>query len=266
MPRVNPLPISVVMKKRDDLIGILLELSDGFLEENDKILDEYASRMSNIYSDGYRQLYSELFPILMKISGGDADSLQPLTTNLVSLYRHVGESDKWSRSDGKDPELYGHLLKLSDHINLEMQRMIERAANEEKFNRLYDELVEIHGKSIKLEQKHRKAVKKIKNLQLETVSILAIFAAIVVAFSGGVNILGNALAGIGQVEMQDLAFIVILCGIILFNTVAFLMHVVFWIIRRMHDSENEEDRLIDWTYILLVNVMLLILLGLSACL
>ena len=144
--------------------------------------------------------------------------------------------------------------------------MVERTEYNEKFDELYEELSELYESSAESERKLRKAVRKIKNLQLEVVSILAIFAAIVVAFSGGMSILGSALTGMGQVDLQDLAFVVILCGIVLFNTVAFLMHVVFWIIRRLHDSEDGESRLIDWKYILGFNILLLILLGASVCL
>lgn len=250
----------VVAKKRDLLIDILFDMSNAYLEDDSEDFEKYADMMSFVYSEEYRQLYSELFPILMAISGGDVDRLQPLTSNLVSLYRYVGKSEEWAN---EDPELFGHLLKLSDHVNLEMQRMVERTEYEERFDELYKELSDLYESSVESERKLRKAVRKIKNLQLEVVSILAIFAAIVVAFSGGMSILGSALAGMGQVELQDLAFVVILCGIVLFNTVAFLMHVVFWIIRRLHDSEEEESRLIDWKYILGFNILLLVLLAAS---
>lgn len=274
---IPPLPEEEVAKKRDALIDILFDMSEIYLEDDSDELETYATRMSEVYSGEYRQLYSELFPLLMAISDGDADSLQPLTSNLVSLYRYVGSSEKWK---DEDPELFGHLLKLSDHVNLEMQRMVDRtdyeerfseyeerfSEYEERFNDLYVELSDLYKSSAESERKLKKAVRKIKNLQFEVVSILAIFAAIVVAFSGGISILGSALTGMGQVELQDLAFVVILCGIVLFNTVAFLMHVVFWIIRRLHDSEDGESRLIDWKYILGFNVLLLILLAASACL
>ena len=105
----------------------------------------------------------------------------------------------------------------------------------------------------KLENKTRKAMKKAKNLQLEVISILAIFAAIVIAFAGGLNMLGGALSGTAQTETLDLLSVLSLCGIILFNTVSFLMHVVFWIIRRLHDNAEDGSRLIDTKYLLWFN-------------
>lgn len=254
---IPPLSGELVSRKRDLLIEVLEDMSKAYLDENSHDLEVYASKMSKVYSDEYRQLYSELFPILTNISGGDAYSLQPLSTNLVSLYRYVGMSDEWKQ---KDPTLFGHLLKLSDHVNLEVQRMVERIENDEKFGDLYDELSSLYKRSSESERKLKKAVRKIKNLQLEVVSILAIFAAIVVAFSGGMSILGSAVTGVGQADLRELTFVVILCGIILFNTVSFLMHVVFWIIRRLHDAEDDDSKLIDWKYILGFNGLLLILL------
>lgn len=265
MSPVKPLPPSLVSSKRDLLISILYELSEDYLDNDEHELEYYASQFSQVYSKGYRQLYSELFPVLSSISDDDADRLQPLSFNLFRLHRYVGQSKHWSEND---PELFGHLLKLSDHVNLEVQRMVEHQNNEDRFNDLYSEFSDIYSefselydKSLKIEQKNRKYTKKIKNLQLEMVSILAIFAAIVVAFTGGINVLGNAISNVGNVEIQSLSFIIILCGIVLFNTLAFLMHVVFWIIRRLNDPIEEDSRLVDWKYIVGFNILLIVLLG-----
>lgn len=258
MSPVKPIPLSEVSSKRDLLIHLLYKLSEDYLENDESVLEWFASQFSKVYSDGYRQLYSELFPVLSSISNDDADCLQPISSNLFCLHRYVGQSERWNK---ENPELFGHLLKLSDHVNLEVQRMVEHQNNEDRFQDLYSEFSDLYDKSVRIEQKNKKYTKKIKNLQLEIVSILAIFAAIVVAFSGGINILGNAISNVGNADLSNLSFIIILCGIVLFNTLAFLMHVVFWIIRRLNDPVEEESRLIDWKYIFGFNVFLVILLG-----
>lgn len=266
MSPVKPLPPSTVSSKRDLLINILFELSKGYLDNDEHEMDYYASKFSEVYSDGYRQLYSELFPVLSSISNDDADRLQPLSSNLFHLHRYVGQSEHWSKSN---PELFGHLLKLSDHVNLEVQRMVEHQNNEDRFNDLYSEssdlyskFSDLYNKSLKIEQKNKKYTKKIKNLQLEMISILAIFAAIVIAFSAGINILGNAISNVGYADLSNLSFVIILCGIILFNTVAFLMHVIFWIIHRLNNPIKEDSKLVDWKYIVYFNFLLIFLLGL----
>ncbi len=263
MSHIIPLTAEDVSKKRELLVRTLTELSEQYLEDDSKFLEQYASRMSEVYSNGYRQLYSELYTVMSAISNKDVDSLQPLSTNLICLYRYVGGSD-WRI---RNPELFGHLLKLSDHVNLEMQRIVDHQASTEKFDELYENLRGMYEDSNAVKRKLQKATKKIKDLQLEMVSILAIFAAIVVAFSGGMNVLGNAISGVGHADLQDLAFMVILCGIVLFNTVTLLMHIVFWIIRRLHDDDDNENesKLIDWQYIVGFNVLLIILLGITLC-
>ena len=209
--------------------------------------NDIARQFEYIYSGGYRQMYSELYPILLKIYHGPEGDLDMLVSNLENLRSFVGEDYK--QAEGKraySPYLYGRILKLSDHINLEYQRLMESDEVRKEISRMSTE-------RRKLENKTRKAMKKAKNLQLEVISILAIFAAIVIAFAGGLNMLGGALSGIAQAETLDLLSVLSLCGIILFNTVSFLMHVVFWIIRRLHDNAEDGSRLIDTKYLLWFN-------------
>lgn len=84
MSSIRPLPDEVVAIKRDSLSRMLLELSDHYIDDNLQF-ERYASRMSEAYSQEYRQLYSELFPILMRISGGDADDLQLEIVSILAI-------------------------------------------------------------------------------------------------------------------------------------------------------------------------------------
>lgn len=245
-----------VTERRNMLLSALYDLSDFYMEE-EKDLESFARRMSLVYEGGYRHVYSDLYPALMAIHDGDPSDLDVLCTNLDTLYRHVGSH--WNE---KDSELYGHLLKLSDHVNLEVQRMAETDLLKQQLEELYNQTNEAMEESQKLERRLKKAVKRSKTLQLELVSILAIFAAIVVAFSGGMNVLGGALSGLADAGRGDTAFIVILCGIVLFNTVAFLLHAVMWIIHRTDDDDAGRSSFLDWGYVVAFNVVLFALLAL----
>ena len=113
-------------------------------------------------------MYSELYPILLKIYHGPEGDLDMLVSNLENLRSFVGEDYK--QAEGKraySPYLYGRILKLSDHINLEYQRLMESDEVRKEISRMSTE-------RRKLENKTRKAMKKAKNLQLEVISILAI--------------------------------------------------------------------------------------------
>lgn len=258
MSLIDSLPENEVAYKRGLLFDTLRYLSDQYLEEDDTTLEEYAQDLSKVYSGGYRQLYSELYLVLWEISDGDFDKLQPLIANLTILCRYVGGSDKWMK---KDPELFGHLLKLNDHINLEMQRVFEYRNNEARFEQLYENMSDLYNETKGLDNRIGKTAKKVRGIQLEMVSILAIFAAIVVAFSGGMNVIGGAISSVGDADLKNLAFIVVLCGIVLFNTLAFLLYSVIWIIHRLNHSDNTEESIfLDRFYVIGFNIVLIVLL------
>ena len=242
---IEPMDGEEVQKRRKALSQVLDRLAHNI--ENKSQWDDIARKFEYIYSDGYRQMYSELYPILLKIYNGPEGDLDILVSNLEDLRSFIG--DDFKKGEGKrsyDSSLYGRILKLSDHINLEYQRLMESDEVKKEINMM-------SAARRKLESKTRKTMKKVKNLQLEVISILAIFAAIVIAFAGGLNMLGGALSGIVQAETMNLLSVLSLCGIILFNTVSFLMHVVFWIIRRFQD-DVDDSILIDTKYLLWFNI------------
>ena len=116
--------------------------------------------------------------------------------------------------------LYGKILKLSDHVNLEVQRL-------QDYEGIRKESVETVSKlsqDIELAQKDlARARKKVRKMQTEVVVILGIFAAIVMAMSGGLSLMGSSLEGMSSTGPYKIAFVVLLCGMVLFDTIAFLM-------------------------------------------
>lgn len=226
----------------------------------DKSLDRMAKDVEEIYSDGYRQQYSDLLNMLIEIEDrlGSKFNSQDLCDNLEQLSEYIRISQEADGSYRYNADAFLGITKLADHISLELQR-------DDDYRILIQRIRKSQSDLESMSEAVGKARKEAQSSKVELVAILSIFAALVIAFSGGVSILGGAISGIGQAELQALAFVVLLCGIVLFNTVAFLMHVVFWIIRRLHDSEGPENRLIDWKYILGFNVLLLVLLGITLC-
>ena len=254
----------VVENKRRLLEKVLEELSSRKVDDSD--LNRIAHVLESVYVDGYRQMYSELYPKLILIQNGPKGDLEVLLINLEAIRALVREDFLNNEGQGQFKDyLYGSVLKLCDHINLECQRIEQ---NRDLDERLKDSVKKVQ----KLEAKTIKAMKKARNLQLEMVAILAIFAAIVVAFAGGLNLLGSSLSGVGQSDLLDLLSVLSLCGLVLFNTVAFLMHTVIWIIRRQNDTvhtdkkilgENDESIFVDPVYIIIANITLIAIFGVT---
>jgi len=80
------------------------------------------------------------------------------------------------------------------------------------------------GKGNGLIENVEEATKKVKNMQQETVLIISIFAAIVLAVTGGLSYLSIALQGMSTTPFLKSAFFVLLCGFVIFNAVYVLMY------------------------------------------
>jgi len=271
MPLIEPLDEETASAKQEQLADLLFTLSNDYVNEEEDSIEYRVSELSDIYGGGFRHLYSNMHLIIAEIYNGDPYNVVVLLENIELLRTHV--KSNWEMKEYPE-HLYGNLLKLSDHLNLEYQRHIESLELQAKIDAMYK----------KTKNDLRKVRKKASRIQTEVVFILAIFAAIVMAFSGGLTILGGSLAGISSAGPLKLAFVIILCGIVVFNTIALLMHAIGKIVVEFYDPEDEFEgkspieklaRSIEHSlrrkkfkhwYVVLFNVLLLSMLALDVCL
>lgn len=206
-------------------------------------MESLAEKVEEIYANGYRQQYSDLLNMLNAIeeeSDAHFDG-QILCVNLEELSEYIRTEKDGSGNKKYSTEAFLGITKLADHIGLEVQRsrdyegvsfLLRRTQLEAKsdIDAYSKQLDESKGEL----ERMRDEVQKVK---MELVAILSIFAAIVIAFSGGLNYLGGTLSGAGTADIYDVAFAVLLCGILMFNIIAFLMYMVIAIVR-LHDQED----------------------------
>ncbi len=86
---------------------------------------------------------------------------------------------------------------------------------------------------------------KAEKLQMHMVAILGIFVAIVMAFAGGLDILSGAISVSGESDLFKVVFVVLLCGMVLFNIFAFLIHMILAIINPQSGYDSRRYREID---------------------
>lgn len=143
--------------------------------------------------------------------------------------------------------LYEPLTKLCDHINLEIARYqysltdIQRAKDIEKSNEILsnqltmarNDLVDAKNEVAKVTENLNntkselsQANEKLKTIQTEVVSVLSIFAAIVLTFAGGISYIGEALRGMKDAPFFKAVFFVLLCGFVIFNLIFVMMYIV----------------------------------------
>lgn len=252
----------------DDIRKLLKTLStDSINNIEDEViaeglLDGYASSFKTIYDKGYRQRYSEILDILKDIDssydadessndsynqdgvgsqGSEDDHLAILSENLTCLREYTRKNIKRFG----EPTFYG-ITKLSDHVDIEIHRYREIQNLEYHLtNNDYDldEVVSrINDLNIKLRKANDMVEKTAGNanrLQIEMVTILGIFATIVIAFSGGLSIISDAVSSSGNVPIFESVYVILLCAIVVFNVIAFLMLTIM----RITDKDRDRSRL-----------------------
>ncbi len=241
---ILPLDDAVLEEKRDKLKTLLNRLADGYDED----LDQTVSSLADIYSKGYRQMYSEIFPMIVDIrSRRLKDGLEFLTGNLESVREHIKDlmQDSTCSSEAGQAfvesyrNLYGNVLKLSDHVNLEVQRLDDSEENREDTRKTVEAL---QDKILETQSDLKEARGKVRKMQTEVIVILGIFAAIVMAMSGGLTMMGSSIEGMSTTGIYKIAFVIILCGFVIFNTIAFLMTYIRRMVAELYEDEGSKGR------------------------
>ena len=203
-----------------------------------------AADVERVYSNGYRQQYSDLLNMLISIENESDQTFdeQNLCDNLEILSEHIRTSVDENGDLKYSMDAFLGITKLADHIALEIQRDRDYQNLERNVRRAQ---MQAHVEASKLSEDIKKANRTVKkarreaqNSKVELVAILSIFAALVIAFSGGLTYLGGTISSSANASIGSTVFSVLICGLMLFNIIAFLMVMVIVIVR-LHREEDE---------------------------
>ncbi len=168
------------------------------------------------------------------------DRLEILSANLVDLREYLGRDVK-----ACGERVYSGVFKLSDHVDIEISRIRDRDGMLYELFKNGEDLKAINRQAVELKKDLLEARDKAEKLQMHMVAILGIFAAIVMAFAGGLDILSGAISVSGESDLFKVVFVVLLCGMVLFNIFAFLMHMILAIINPQSGYDSRRYREID---------------------
>ena len=236
-------------ERRDKLIELLFELSKAqdIFREKKKRSDIFL-KLEEIYyipgSDEYfRHFYSDILSTLTQIDSDDNEgSLDVLAVNMQAIkdgYQAVNyDGDKLI-------DISKSIIKLFDHTNLEVARInytkqlnnatkSDLASTKELLEKQREEFdnTKSETETIRntLREETEKANKKIednqKQMQNEYVTILGIFAAIVLAFTGGMTFSSSVLNNISKASVYRLSLISFIIGLVFFNLIWVLIDFV----------------------------------------
>ena len=264
-------------QKRNDLEKLLYELAanqDVLKEKHDK--KKYYQKFEEIYhevdDENFRHFYSDIFSLLTVIDGdpsiGNIDILAQNMDVIKNGYKGGVNRD----SNGNCIDVSKEIVKLYDHINLDVSRLnytkritenteSELAQVRKLISNLQNNVDE--AKSVnemlttKFDENSSALSDKIQNsqkeMQNEYITILGIFASIVLAFTGGMSFTSSVLQNLHKSSIYRIVFVVLIVGWILYNLMWGLMDFV----QNISGKHNRKLRII--TYII-INILFLLMI------
>lgn len=175
-------------------------------EETVNVVNEYLEE----HSGSMRLMYSELSNYLFSIKERD-QIIEWYTSNLDKLLTHT------IKDSNVDKNCRKIVFKIYDHSTLVKYQ-------KEGIKKISEEI----SRDMNAENK-----KMLKESEKQYITILGIFASIVLAFTGGIAFSNSVLANINRASIYRLAFITALLGFILFNTIC----VMFEFVREINDKK-----------------------------
>lgn len=139
----------------EKLIEILQEISNDYLQEEE--IEEYEKRLKAIYSsENFRHKYSQITSYLLTIKKKNKnEAFGFISHNISKIYNEINE----------DSTLKQQILKLSDHINLEILRIKDINTFKKEFQQAEKNLKKTKTKIKKMECEAKETIKEISNLK-----------------------------------------------------------------------------------------------------
>lgn len=220
--------------KQDKLNKLLVELASMMIDE--KIIDNVVVRLTEIYSDDFRHSYSQIFATIeKKILNNDSMSLEYLTANLDYISEYISNK---SKKIVVDENFLSKFTKLYDHVLLETARIgyLNNTTSQYKtinttlsnLDKSFNEKLSEQNKELKeasniikdeMQSSIDVAKQKIDSMRAESITVLSVFAAIMIASWGGTSFFSDILKSINSASIYRIIAVSSVSGFVLFNTV-----------------------------------------------
>lgn len=199
-----------------------------------------------------------------------------ISAKLQKLYDHVNldvarieyseAGDQKVAGEEAIAEIKGRIDDMSCKIlqmtadQTQVQSMLDDAQGEyisiqHKLDDAQKEYSTIQNKLDNAQEKYSDMQNKLDNVQKEYITILGIFAAIVLAFTGGIAFSSSVLQNMHRVDIYTVVFVLLIIGIVLVN---FLFGLLYYIDRIISNTENHPI-----CPLIISNIILILLLGIT---
>ena len=235
-------------EKLEILIQSLMESEFSKKEEAESKVTELKMIYTNTDGEdnGFRHLYSGISNILFSAKVEDSDYLNrgmdTLSSNFEMMLGIVNDQD--------NDYFKKTFRKLYDHVNLELLRVnynsLINVAQDKKLNILSNQIND-KTKELNENSKQRKkeierilneALEELRSVQKSNISILAIFAAVIMTFTGGFSFIANSFSGLTDIPLEKLICLASFIGLILVNLLYALMKFIWGIVKTEKDKRE----------------------------
>ena len=263
-------------QQRKEFCDILFELSKSqeLLQDATYRFNMY-KRLETLYdaepdAKRFRHFYTDIFSVLTQVQQNpQLGDINILGQNLDIIRNGYNPQNK-SADGQRTIDVSDAINKLYDHVNLDIARIAYSDAADRRIsgessletlqtqiNSLYTELQEVQAinKDFKATEKKLSDVEgKLENSQKEYISILGIFAAVVLAFTGGIAFTTSALNNIAQASIYRMVGILLIIGLVLVN-------ILFGLFYYINSLVNKDRK--DILPLIISNVIIVVLLVLT---
>lgn len=190
-------------KELENIVKQLCEKQN--LNETEK--EEIINKLKEIYNEKYRHKYSRITTTILNSAKDKEQTFMTLAQNIRILEQII-------KDEKKVKDIKPELEKLYDHINLECIRLQD---SDNKINK-------IKNVSKELDRNYKELKENLNKQQTQYITILGIFASIVLAFVGGLVFSTSVLSNIDKASIYRLLFIIAFIALFFGNILYFLFN------------------------------------------
>lgn len=248
-----------IENRRYELRALLFDLSKSQIAlKTNREKSEIYKRLEHIYyynkDEKYRHFYSDIYAALSLIDKDPSiGDLEILSQNLDIIMKNY-KPDQNSDEDGNTINITDEIFKLYDHVNLDIARFTTLKEtgdkNKSEQRRMNGLVSEIEKKQEELEN----TIPDIKDMQKSYISILGIFASIVLAFTGGMAFSTSVLDNIYKSSIYRTIIVVSLVGMVFIVMIWLLLD----FIRNIHGQHKR-----NWWFIVVPELVLVLMIVFS---
>ncbi len=204
-------------EKLEKIIALLCKEGD-LSSQKDQIIKE----LKEIYEGEYRHKYSKITTIILSSTRDKEQAFMTLTQNIRIL--------KEAKDDKEIEAIKPKLEKLYDHMDLECIRLQDF---DEKMSRVKD----VSNKLDDLNKNYKKLSEELNKQQTQYITILGIFASIVLTFVVGLAFSTSVLSNIDKANAYRLVFVMAFIALFFGN----ILYLLFSFLSRISLSKERKD-------------------------